>query len=656
MVRPAVDQMNFTNQISQHFEDVFELVVILSVFFIALSGWRRLVIGKANFASIKTIPFFTTWCGLACAVIFVETLHLIQAITWACTLVFSIVGFVGYFINRQRESIQITASVFSQKNLLVIAIIVSWAYIVSSKIMIPQLHYDVDLYYLQTIKWFNEFPVTLGLGNLHSRLGFNQSLFSVAALLNIFPLWNHGLPASNFFLLLISLSTVGYVLNGVDASRSVLILLFVGTCLDFLYKAASPSPDASVAYLQAPIFGVLIRLFSEKSTTDIERSDSLCGLLLVLGTLSIMLKLSSVVFVAASFAISIKKIKHWINHDNCSAKRIISLCVLLFLIHCGRGYLLTGYPLYPSTMLGWTDAVWSLPIETVHNEVAWIYTAARQSGKLPDEVLNNWNWLPVWLSALPLRVWIISVLSGIFVLANLCPLQRSSRNTDESGMTAKMTGLTLIYVPLVTSLLFWFFTAPDLRFLGLIPELFLILSAYLCALKLKKLDCCRPYWRSIKCGLMLILSAWVVSFFANLRIEQGILIFLGVKQFYLKSRDPDVEYLIQFIASRFASTAITGIRAYYSVVKLVLATAIISQIALSMGFFWQDQSGWHRNQPRAFTQATISGFEINIPVTSDQCGGTALPCAPGVNPQLKNIKPMIQRFGVSNQSFSFGSK
>ena len=42
--------------------------------------------------------------------------------------------------------------------------------------------YDTGLYHLQTFMWNSQFPITLGLGNLHGRLAFNSTLFLIAPL------------------------------------------------------------------------------------------------------------------------------------------------------------------------------------------------------------------------------------------------------------------------------------------------------------------------------------------------------------------------------------------------------------------------------------------------------------------------------------------
>jgi len=45
-------------------------------------------------------------------------------------------------------------------------------------------HFDTGLYYLNSIRWAHEFRVIPGLANLHSRLGYNQSLFLFVAFLS----------------------------------------------------------------------------------------------------------------------------------------------------------------------------------------------------------------------------------------------------------------------------------------------------------------------------------------------------------------------------------------------------------------------------------------------------------------------------------------
>jgi hypothetical protein len=58
-------------------------------------------------------------------------------------------------------------------SLLLLLLLVSWFGLGSSE----HDHFDTGLYYLTTIRWAQDYPVVPGLANLHTRLGFNQSLF-----------------------------------------------------------------------------------------------------------------------------------------------------------------------------------------------------------------------------------------------------------------------------------------------------------------------------------------------------------------------------------------------------------------------------------------------------------------------------------------------
>jgi hypothetical protein len=49
--------------------------------------------------------------------------------------------------------------------------------------------YDTDLYHANVVRWFNEYGIVPGLGNLHMRLASNSSLFSIAAVFDNGP-WN----------------------------------------------------------------------------------------------------------------------------------------------------------------------------------------------------------------------------------------------------------------------------------------------------------------------------------------------------------------------------------------------------------------------------------------------------------------------------------
>jgi len=649
--------------------DTVFLTSIFIAFFIAMIGWGQLLIGRVNLARMPSHLFLTAWCGFAIAIIFVEVLHFVSSITWKLSALFAILGWCNYVRNWRGFNYSSFKLKLNATSVLIGIILLAWAYLAVYKIMFPSSHYDVDLYYTQTIKWFNEFPITWGLGNLHSRLGFNQSFFSFAALLNLYPLWGHGLAASNLFILFVTVGTVGFLYRDYFSAMPMVALLVVLTCFSWLFSPESPGPDATIAYLQLSIFLVLLALFTLDNKDSQNRTTQLCSLLVLLSTLSLVIKLSSAIFVVFSLLISIKKLIAWFRSDHKLAMRLISLCFVLLVAHFCRGYALTGYPLYPSTFLGAADAPWSLPLDAAHNEIQWIYASARQGGKLPSEVLGNWTWVASWLAALPLKVWVIATLCGtltlLFILM-ICFTHQSIRTVHRRAFNA-----FYLYLPLVLGVLAWFLTAPNIRFLGLIPELILVLTAFLFCAYLSE----TAFWTKRKkvinyvCTLLSI--CWVATFFLNLQFEKDLLIFLGVARFYAGLSQPEIDWLVEsfnwnllnialfflfFIATRATQRKWLGFSVAKVAFQVLLTVAIINHLTLSMGFWWGEQKGWRPVAHTAYTSQTAFDLTINVPARGDQCGDAPLPCAPGPNTRLRELSRLFNLLVLKYHLVFYGSK
>ena len=604
--------------------DTVVLTSIFIAFFIAMIGWGQLLIGRSNLARMPSHLFLTAWTGFAIAIIFVEILHFVSSITWKLSALFMILGGCNYLRNWRAFNYISFKFKPTATTVLISIILLAWAYLAAYKIMFPSSHYDVDLYYTQTVKWLNEFPVRWGLGNLHSRLGFNQSFFSFAALLNLYPLWGHGLAASNLFILIVTVGTVVFLCRNYFSATPVVALLVVLTCFSWLFSPDSPGPDATIAYLQLSMFLVLLALFTLDSKDSDSRADQLCSLLVLLSTLCLVIKLSSAVFVVFSLLISIKKLIAWFKSNRALAMRLISVCFVLLVAHFCRGYALTGYPLYPSAFLGVADAPWSLPIDAAHNEIQWIYASARQGGKLPSEVLGNWRWVASWLTALPLKLWVIATLCGtltlLFILI-ICFTHQSIRIANRRTFNT-----FYLYFTLVPGVLAWFLTAPNPRFLGLIPELILILTAFIFCTYLAQTNFWSMHTKAINYVCVLISVCWVATFFLNVQFEKDLLIFLGVARFYEGLSQPEIDWLVEsfnwnllnislfflfFSVTRTMQTHWSGLSVIKMAAQVLLTVAIINQLTLSMGFWWGEQKGWRPVVHTASTSQTAFDLTIN---------------------------------------------
>ncbi len=632
-------------------------------------GWGQLLIGRVNLARMPSHLFLTAWCGFAIAIIFVEILHFFSSITWRLSALFLILGWCNYVRNWRGFNYSLFKLKLSATSVLIGIILLTWAYLAVYKIMLPSSHYDVDLYYTQTVKWFNEFPVRLGLGNLHSRLGFNQSFFSFAALLNLYPLWGHGLAAANLFILIVTVGTVVFLCRTYFSATPMVAFLALLACFSWLFSPESPGPDATIAYLQLSMFLVLLALFTLDSKDSHSRADQLCSLLVLLSTLSLVIKFSGAVFVVFSLLIAIKKLVVWFKSRRALAMRLISLCFVLLAAHFCRGYALTGYPLYPSTFLGFADAPWSLPLDAAHNEIQWIYASARQGGKLPSEVLGNWSWVGSWLTALPLKIWMIASLCGMLTLLSIlmiCFTCQSTRIADRQAFKA-----FYLYLPLVLGVLAWFLTAPNIRFLGLIPELILVLTAFIFFAYLIETNFWTKHAKVINYACIWLSICWIATFFLSLQFQKDLLIFLGVARFYVGLSQPEIDWLVEsfnwnllnialfflfFIVTRATQREWLGFSVTKVAVQVLLTVAIINHLTLSMGFWWGEQKGWRPIVPTAYTSQTAFDLTINVPARGDQCGDAPLPCAPGPNTRLRELSRHFNLLVLKYHLVFYGSK
>ena len=77
--------------------------------------------------------------------------------------------------------------------IVLLALFLLWGFFTSRGYMVP----DMDLYHGQSIRWIEEYGVVEGLGNLHSRFGYNSSLFALSALYSMKFLLGHSLHTVN---------------------------------------------------------------------------------------------------------------------------------------------------------------------------------------------------------------------------------------------------------------------------------------------------------------------------------------------------------------------------------------------------------------------------------------------------------------------------
>jgi hypothetical protein len=130
-----------------------------------------------------------------------------------------------------------------------------------------------------------------------------------------------------------------------------------------------------------------------------------------------------------------------------------------------QGVITSGYPFCPLSF-GAFQVDWRIPQENLTEHMDWIRSWARAPGMEPGKVLTNWDWLKPWFGEMLKtdegRLNLVTPAVLTFIFAGLGLYGRLTAK-DKINIPA-LSWLFLLY-PLA-SILFWFVTAPDPRYVG----------------------------------------------------------------------------------------------------------------------------------------------------------------------------------------------
>jgi hypothetical protein len=329
----------------------------------------------------------------------------------------------------------------------------------------PCLHYDTGLYGASTVNWLITYPIVPGLANLHGRLGFNSSLFLWTA-----ALYKGGLGTLSYRIMggmvvgvaaAMILAAIGRLLRGnlVPADLFLLILtvpLFTWIERDDLVGTNTDLPSTICCLLGAHfVFQALSGTFVPHNIMRL-RMVSAC----VLFSLAIVFKISTVIFAASCFIICIVILLS-ISDSVVERRRSILASLILFTLivipWVFRGYILSGYPLYPNHWFG-APVDWRVSAESTKMVALGIRAWARMR-HAPISQTYGWHWLQPWFEGVRSNRVNFAV-PFLIALSGSALLLLSSVQKRSPGLRQCLW----LLVPSVGALTFWFLSAPDPRF------------------------------------------------------------------------------------------------------------------------------------------------------------------------------------------------
>lgn len=315
------------------------------------------------------------------------------------------------------------------------------------------LHYDTSLYHAQSIRWIEEYGVVKGLACLQLRFGYNSSAFALTALYSFVDLANQSLhTTAGFFALLgaIQVIDVYKVFTEKKVRHSDFIRIGLLFYLGLIYKEmVSPASDY---YAQIMIFTALIMWLDSLEEEKDAYPYAMISILLVYAA-TIKFSIALLVLLVIKPAIIMIK-KRQVKQILVSLGAGITVLIPFFI----RNVLISGWLIYPSTIIDLFNVDWKIPKGVAQYDAMEIgvYGKAINDVTKLDMPINQW--LPNWFRQMSLmeKGWValtaLTIVAGTVYFA----YKLIKKNVDYDKL--------LVFVVLVVSCMFWFFSAPLVRY------------------------------------------------------------------------------------------------------------------------------------------------------------------------------------------------
>jgi hypothetical protein len=414
------------------------------------------------------------WTGVAVITAILQLYHFFRPIDLGAVFLLMGLGLGGWIWNRASLLHFSGSSKFrfttGNLHLSTLLLFIAAAIIAFRCVAIGE-HYDTGLYGAQAVRWFITYPLVPGLGNLLGQLGFNSSVFLWFAALDQGPwrgLAHHlfdGFSITALFACIIPAAV--RILQGESTSPIdwFCTLLFVpGTIWATTSKIVGTNTDlpTSVVCLVGAVmlFRALTGESLEPGTSESDSRPMGLVMAMALFSLAVTFKISSVVFASLGWTVAAVKLLMLSRNAPLGKRQLMWAMILsgvIVLPWIGRGIVLTGYPLFPSTVLA-IPVDWRVPALEAQQQADFARSFARVP-ELTYEYAHGWSWLRPWFREL-VREREGFLIPLFFALAGgAVGIIRTARGNRRS-----LPQCLWLLAPSLGGLIFWFLEAPAMRF------------------------------------------------------------------------------------------------------------------------------------------------------------------------------------------------
>lgn len=266
---------------------------------------------------------------------------------------------------------------------------------------------DNESYYLQSIKWLNEYGLVRGLANLHIYFGQMSGWHILQSAFNFGFISNRLNDINGFIVVVTAFYSIGKLnryFKEQQFSGLFLGLIFISGIFIFQF-VNTPSPDLPVFLVSQIIFYQFYRGYKNNNANIL--------FMVFMGLFLTLIKVIVFPLLLLPLLLLIKK--------RAGVKSYILpaiACFISFVAFAFKNYIISGYLLYPTPIFGEVlHPVWQLPQSLQDFYYRYTKMAAYTRIKYGQYVqMNQWQIFKVWLFEPKLRVFFNTIMIGLLVV------------------------------------------------------------------------------------------------------------------------------------------------------------------------------------------------------------------------------------------------
>lgn len=330
------------------------------------------------------------------------------------------------------------------------------------------MHYDTNLYHAQAIRWIEEYGVVPGLANLQSRFGYNSAEFSLNAIFSYKWLLGRSLHTSaGFFALLSTLIMVdiSHIWTDWKENRVLNIWLSDFVRVGLLYylfviygEMISPASDYYAQLLIFDVVIIMLDLIELSRKEAILKADEMgiMSILCLLIVYAVTIKLSIGLLVLLALIPGLYLVR---QGKTKAVWGLISSGLFIAIPYFIRNHIISGWILYPSTVLSFGHPIWQIPKGEAMYDAKEIGMWGRGITQAKDwDKVKGFNWISDWIHSQSNvdKMWIVTSFIALLLIVLLIMYSLLKKKYMEVNL--------FIMLVLAICTVFWFVSAPLVRY------------------------------------------------------------------------------------------------------------------------------------------------------------------------------------------------